>query len=85
LSPQLAQTATAVQEIIARIFERYHVSSDLLPKRYLSRVPEVPLDRTIGDYIAGMTDRFCLKIYRQMFGEDDILLKSIQPVVAAGS
>jgi dGTPase len=85
LSPKLAQTANVVQEIISKIFHRYQADPNLLPKRYLARLPEVPLDRTIGDYIAGMTDRFCLKIYRQMFGEDDILLRSIQPVLAVSS
>lgn len=83
--PRLAQTAQTVQEVIARIFHRYQHAPDLLPKRYLSRQSEQGLNRTIGDYISGMTDRFCLKVYRQMFGADDILLASIQPVVGLGS
>jgi dGTPase len=85
LSPLLARTSQTVQEMIAKIFHCYKNKPELLPKRYLNRQPEVPLDRTIGDYIAGMTDRFCLKVYRQMFGEGDTLLQSIQPVVGAGS
>ncbi len=84
-SPRLAKTSQTVQEMIAKIFHQYRKQQDLLPIRYLSRQNEMPLDRIIGDYISGMTDRFCLKVYRQMFGPDDILLTSIQPVIGSGS
>lgn len=84
-SPRLAETSETVQNIIAKIFHRYREEPELLPLRYLSRQPELPLDRIIGDYISGMTDRFCLKVYRQMFGPEDTLLRSIQPVVGLGS
>jgi len=83
--PQLAETSEKVQEIIARLFGRYHSEPKLLPERYLSRKNESPVERIIGDYIAGMTDRFCLKVYRQMFGAEDALLQSIQPVIGLGS
>ncbi|MFA5865494.1 MAG: HD domain-containing protein [Phycisphaerae bacterium] len=84
-NPQLARTSQTVQEIIAKIFHRYQQEPRLLPTRYLSRQGDLPLDLIIGDYISGMTDRFCLKVYRQMFGPDDILLASIEPVVGLGS
>ncbi len=85
LCPQLLDTTHKVQEVISRLFARYRKEPELLPNRYLSRQTESPVDRIIGDYISGMTDRFCLKTYRQLFGEDDILLRSIQPVVGIGS
>ncbi|NLE28099.1 MAG: dNTP triphosphohydrolase, partial [Phycisphaerae bacterium] len=84
-SERLTETATVVQEIIARLFNRYCDDPELLPKRYLSRQAEISLDKTICDYISGMTDRFCLKTYRQLFGEQDELLRSIQPVIGTGS
>jgi dGTPase len=83
--PQLARTSETVQAIIEKIFDRYRKEPELLPLRYLSRQTDFPLDRIIGDYLAGMTDRFCLKAYRQMFGPDDMLLCSIQPVMGLGS
>jgi len=83
--PQLADTSQKVQEVISKLFYRYQNQPELLPKRYLVRQREISLERTIGDYISGMTDRFCLKVYRQIFGPDDMLLQSIQPVVGIGS
>lgn len=85
LSERLIHTAQIVQEIIDKLFNRYRAEPELLPRRYLSRIPDISLDRTICDYISGMTDRFCLKLYRQLFGDDDKLLQSIQPVIGTGS
>ncbi len=83
--PQLTQTSQTVQAIISRIFNRYREQPDLMPRRYLNRQSEMPLDRIIGDYLSGMTDRFCLKVYRQLYGADDMLLTSIKPVIGIGS
>jgi dGTPase len=85
MSDRLLETAKIVQEIIAKLFGYYRAEPNRLPKRYRSRMPEVSLEKTICDYISGMTDRFCLKTYRQFFGDEDELLKSIQPVIGPGS
>jgi dGTPase len=85
LSDRLKRTAGVVQEMISRVFNRYLDNPELLPQRFLVRKNEFPMERIIGDYISGMTDRFCLKTYRQMFGSDDTLLSGIDPVVGLGS
>jgi len=79
--PSIAQTDAACQRIVIRLFEKYRSEPDLLPRRYHRRRDECELERIIGDYISGMTDRFCLKVYRQMFGEDDILLSSLNVLI----
>jgi len=83
--PKVARADDACQKIISRIFEKYRREPDLLPERYLRRQQHEPLERIIADFISGMTDRFCLKVYRQMYGGDDNLLNSLDTLKNIGS
>jgi dGTPase len=38
-----------------------------LPPRYQERAAAVGLPRAVGDYLAGMTDRFCDQQFTQHF------------------
>ncbi len=55
------------RRILRALFERYLDNSRLLPKELLRRAPEDPLERTIADYVAGMTDRYAIQEYRRLF------------------
>jgi len=79
-SHPLGEIANAVDAIISRLFDTYLESPERLPERFGKREKDEPRQRIITDYIAGMTDRFCLKTYQELFGKDDSLLHSIQPV-----
>jgi dGTPase len=52
---------------ITRLFETYLRYPNLLPPKYRSRVDRFGLERTVCDYIAGMTDRFALDEYKRLF------------------
>jgi dGTPase len=52
---------------ITRLFETYLLYPNLLPPKYRSRVERFGLERTVCDYIAGMTDRFALDEYKRLF------------------
>jgi dGTPase len=39
----------------------------LLPERYRQRVAEHGLQRSVGDYVAGMTDRYAQDEYLRLF------------------
>ena len=52
---------------ITRLFETYLHYPNLLPPKYRSRVERFGLERTVCDYIAGMTDRFALDEYKRLF------------------
>ncbi len=52
---------------ITRLFETYLQYPNLLPPKYRSRVERFGLERTVCDYIAGMTDRFALDEYKRLF------------------
>jgi dGTPase len=52
---------------ITRLFETYLQYPNLLPPKYRSRIERFGLERTVCDYIAGMTDRFALDEYKRLF------------------
>ncbi|HNQ23407.1 MAG TPA: HD domain-containing protein [Phycisphaerae bacterium] len=63
--PEIVRTDTRGQEIIAALFEVFHRGPALLPARYRARLADQGPDRVIGDYLAGMTDRYCLAEYER--------------------
>src|SRR5690606_11751642 len=67
---QLA-TAERARSVIARLFAAYHQQPELLPESWLERLPaeEPARSRHIADFIAGMTDRYAIERYRQIFGQ----------------
>jgi dGTPase len=67
--PRLIAVRHQAQVRLKAMFECYLREPGRLPPRYQQRADEVGLERSIGDYLAGMTDRFCDQQYRQMFGE----------------
>jgi dGTPase len=52
---------------ITRLFETYLHYPNLLPPKYRARMERFGLERTVCDYIAGMTDRFALDEYKRLF------------------
>ena len=52
---------------ITRLFETYLKYPNLLPPGYRLRSERFGLERTVCDYIAGMTDRFALDEYKRLF------------------
>jgi len=58
----LRQTADKVRQWLARLFETLCKSPEHMPRYFQRFIPEQGLERAVCDYIAGMTDRFCLKM-----------------------
>jgi dGTPase len=53
---------------IADLFEFYVSDPRRLPESYREQVQEVPAHRVVCDYIAGMTERYFMRLYQQAFG-----------------
>jgi dGTPase len=53
---------------LKQMFERYCQQPELLPAHFQVRARTVGVPRAAGDYLAGMTDRFCDQRHREMFG-----------------
>jgi dGTPase len=67
--PQVLEVRATAQDALGQLFAHIQAQPELLPSRFASRVPEDGLARTVGDYLAGMTDRFALSQYRAIHGD----------------
>ncbi len=55
------------KRFLGALFEEYLREPGQLPPEHFRRSEEVGLHRGICDYLAGMTDRYCLKEYQRLF------------------
>jgi dGTPase len=51
---------------VSKLFEKLVRYPEMLPERFLDRAQRVGIPVAVGDYIAGMTDRFCDQQYRSL-------------------
>ena len=65
--PRLVTVRTQAQQRLRAMYEGYLRRPELLPPHFQARVPLVGLERTAGEYLAGMTDRFCEGLYQKHF------------------
>lgn len=63
-------TAERARHVIAQLYAAYHQDAGLLPDRWAETLPEnePARSRHIADFIAGMTDRYAMEQYRQIYG-----------------
>ena len=66
LHETLLQTAEKVKDWLQQLFERLCKDPELMPGYFQNFIPQHGLQRRVCDYIAGMTDRFCLKILEEI-------------------
>jgi dGTPase len=68
---QQRETAERAREVIARLYAAYSQDPARLPGRWRAALPatEPARSRHIADFIAGMTDRYAMNCYREVFGE----------------
>ncbi len=72
-------TAERARTVIARLYAAYHQQPELLPPAWRERLPEADPERSrhIADFIGGMTDRYAIERYRQVFGEVPGVLSNV--------
>ncbi len=56
------------KECIKKLYEAFIADQHLLPKEYKVQCDTQKRERVIADYIAGMSDRYALKRYREIYG-----------------
>ena len=64
--PRLVPVRERAADRVTRLYEHLVASPQSLPNRFLDRAQKVGIERAVGDYIAGMTDRFCDAQYRSL-------------------
>jgi dGTPase len=61
--------AEGAGKLLSGLFETYRADPGLLPSPWQAAAPgQVALLRRIGDFIAGMTDRYAIRQYRELVG-----------------
>jgi dGTPase len=70
--PQQLATAARARGVTADIYAALAQDPELMEASWLARLPnlEPARSRHIADYIAGMTDRFALALYRRVYGKE---------------
>jgi len=64
--PWVLEMAAEGEQAIRGLFKHYAAHPDALPEHHLNRLKHLSAARVVGDYIAGMTDRFAMKDYRRL-------------------
>ncbi len=65
--PQVLRERRRAEAVLEGLFAAYTRHPEILPREVQARIPEEGLERAVCDYLAGMTDRFALEAYRQLF------------------
>ena len=69
--PEQLQTAQKATDVIARLYAAYSEDAQTMPESWLAAMPSDGIGRArhIGDFIAGMTDRFAIDQCRLIYGK----------------
>ena len=72
--PFQAASASAAGTIIGSLFSVFHDDPSALPDDWQKRLPDDEPDRSrhVADFIAGMTDRYAINLYRELVGPVDL-------------
>ena len=71
-APELIPVRTEAQRVVANLFAAYRDDHTLLPESWRQVGDEVAVRRTVGDFIAGMTDRFAVARHEELVGPVDL-------------
>lgn len=64
---RLQKMSFKAAHFLEKLFEAYQSQPEFLPEQYSNLIKTQGLDRTICDYIAGMTDRYAIREYERLF------------------
>ena len=62
LGPQARREHAKIERMVRSLFEHYCVSPDEIPES----IPPGDVGRRVTDYLAGMTDRFCIRAFEEL-------------------
>lgn len=61
------QEESKAQSMIARLFEYYMEHPERIPEEYRRILEEEGTERAVCDFVAGMTDPYSVKLYKELF------------------
>jgi dGTPase len=66
LHADIKEMQADIESWLGRLFDHYRSHSELMPPYFQQLLEEAGTERVTIDYIAGMTDRFCLKMLEEI-------------------
>ncbi|MRI84245.1 MAG: deoxyguanosinetriphosphate triphosphohydrolase [Nitratiruptor sp.] len=66
--PSIVRKMYAGKRCIAGLFDALLQEPRLMPEEFYRQSGQRPLHRVVADFIAGMTDRYALRLYRELYG-----------------
>lgn len=66
-NPRLVRMDSKARRVLREVYEAYVREPALLPPRFARRVESQGAARVAADYVAGMTDRFCVQEHGRLF------------------
>ncbi|MBL4813171.1 MAG: deoxyguanosinetriphosphate triphosphohydrolase [Rhodobacteraceae bacterium] len=80
-APAVVEMRGQVTQVVNELFPIYMDKPENLPKQWRKDVAEaegkVALARIVGDYIAGMTDRFAIQEHRRLTGQKIVIARGV--------
>jgi dGTPase len=64
---RVVRMAVKAERIVGNLFHAYQSEPEMLPQHVQNLVDGRGIERTICDYIAGMTDRFAVEEHQKLF------------------
>jgi dGTPase len=64
-SERLRAADLRAEKVVTELFHWFIGNPELMPARYAARVASQGVQRVVADYLAGMTDRYCLEVHAQ--------------------
>ena len=71
VSPSLEEVREEAQRVVADLAATYRADPSRLPQSWQLGGDAVQQIRTIGDFVAGMTDRFAIARHEEMVGASE--------------
>ena len=62
LGPEARREHVKIEHVVRALFDHYCATPELIP----NSIPDGDLARRVTDYIAGMTDRFCIRAFEEL-------------------
>ena len=66
-NPIAKSEESKAKELLIRLFEYFSENPRRMPELYVRSLDSEPIGRCVCDYIAGMTDRYAIDLYRELF------------------
>ncbi len=64
---RVVRMAVKAENVVSNLFQAYQAEPSILPKHVQEETAQWGLERTICDYIAGMTDRYAIEEHQKLF------------------